>query len=63
MKIMRLYMTNVLSAEEWYDVDVTAAFMSYEEEYMHESRMNFCLDSMANVSVANNKDLLIDVRK
>ena len=58
-----LYMTNAFSAEEWYDTDVTAAFMSSEEEYMHESRMNFCLDSMANVSVANNKDLLINVRK
>ena len=36
-----LYMTNVFSAEEWYDTDVTAAFMSSEEEYMHESRMIF----------------------
>jgi hypothetical protein len=49
--------------QEWYDTDVTAAFMSSEEEYMHESRMNFCLDSMANVSVTNNKDLLINVQK
>jgi hypothetical protein len=56
-------MTNAFSAEELYDTNVTAAFMSSEEEYMHESRMNFCLDSMANVSVANNKDLLINVRK
>ena len=30
---------------------------------MHESRINFCLDSMAIVSVANNKDLLINVQK
>ena len=43
--------------------DVSAAFMSSEEECKHESRMNFFLDSMVNVSVANNKDLLIKLRK
>jgi len=56
---VELYMTNAFSS----DTDVITAFMSSEEEYMHESRMNFCLDSMANVSVANNKDLLINVQK
>ena len=30
-----MYMTNAFSAEERYDIDVTTAFMSSEEEYMH----------------------------
>jgi hypothetical protein len=36
--------------------------MSAEEQYMLEGRLNFCLDSMANVSICNNKDLLTNVR-
>ena len=57
-----LYMSDELISSNWYNVDIVAAFMSAEEQYMLEGRLNFCLDSMANVSICNNRDLLTNVR-
>jgi len=54
-------MKKAFTSSEWYDVNIVGVFMRAEEQYMLEGLLNFCLDSMANVSVCNNKDLLTNV--